>query len=129
MKRRASTILLMASLVVGCKEGVTPARICTTEARAGIQVEVRDAASGMPAADSVTAYAQDGLFVDTLRTFPVVPPQGALTLTGVYERPGVYAVVIMKPGYRDWIHANVVVNKDECHVITVHLDARLERTP
>ncbi|MEK7248939.1 MAG: hypothetical protein AAB209_00810 [Bacteroidota bacterium] len=122
--------LCFVAVVYGCKDDALRGRICTTEARTGIQIAVRDAATGAPAAYGVLAIAQDISFTDTLRALPYgTDPQSALTMVGVYERPGVYTVILMKPGYRDWMRTNIVVNKDECHVITVQLDARLERTP
>jgi hypothetical protein len=114
-------------LLSGCKDEGTSGRLCTTEARAGIQVNVRDALTGDPAAEGAIAYAQDGAYVDTLHALPTLPPQLPLTLVGVFERPGVYTVVVQKAGYREWRRTNVVVTADECHVITVTLEARLER--
>ncbi len=109
--------------VCACNDqGPANGRICTTEARAGIQVRVRDAVTNSPAAHGSVVIAQDQAYADTLRGF-----FDSLTVAGVYERPGVYTVSIKKAGYRDWQQANVVVTSDECHVITVSLDARLER--
>lgn len=116
--------LLMVS--PGCEDHGTSGRVCTTEARAGIQVEVRDALSGEPAAQGAVGIAYDGAYADTLQLFPNVPPHLPLTLIGAVERPGVYTVVVRKSGYRDWIRAGVEVRHDGCHVITVKLEARLE---
>jgi hypothetical protein len=91
-----------------------------------LQISVRDARTGLPAANNVVATAQDINFIDTLRTFPFGNPDSALTLHGVYERAGVYTVILRKVGYQDWIRTDVIVNRDECHVITVQLDARLQ---
>lgn len=123
-----SVLFLLATLALypACKDDGTSGRICTTEARAGIQVDVRDATTGEPAADGAIAYAQEGAYVDTLRTFPSLPPQASSMMVGVYERPGVYTVVVRKSGYRQWVQSNVIVTKDECHVITVQLQVRLE---
>ncbi|HXG01274.1 MAG TPA: hypothetical protein VNL69_10810 [Bacteroidota bacterium] len=114
-------------IVAGCKDDGTSGRICTTEARAGIQLDVRDALTGEPAAEGALAYALDGSYADTLDVLPTLPPQAPLTMAGVFERPGVYTVVVRKTGYRDWMQVGVVVRHDGCHVITVMLDARLER--
>ncbi len=125
--RRGLLLLAVLALYAGCKDDGTLGRICTTEARAGIQVDVRDAATGEPAADGAIAYAQEGAYVDTLRTIPNLPPYASSMMAGVYERPGVYTVVVRKSGYRDWVQSNVIVTADECHVITVQLQARLDR--
>lgn len=114
-------------MFASCKDnGLNGGRLCTTEARAGINIEIRDAATSLPAARGAIAVVSDHSFVDTLRGIPFAD---SLTVFGVFERPGVYTVVITKSGYRDWTRSNVVVNKDECHVIPVQLDARLERIP
>lgn len=117
---------LVVFLAVHCRDEAQPGRICTTEARVGIQVSVRDSLSGLPAAGGAVAVIQDQSFIDTLRAIPFAD---SLMLYGAYERPGVYTVLITKSGYRNWLRTNVVVNKDECHVITVQLDARLQRNP
>jgi hypothetical protein len=123
-------LICFALAFMSCRDSiVNGGRICSTEARVGIQVAVRDVITGLPAATDVLALAQDHSFIDTLRTLPFGSPDSALTLYGVYERAGVYSVMVKKTGYRDWIRTNVVVDKDECHVITVQLDARLERVP
>lgn len=90
--------------------------------RAGIQVKIRDASTGAPAAYGAVAIAQDQSYTDTRRPF-----FDSLTVAGVFERPGVYTVEVRKTGYRDWQQANVVVTSDECHVRTVTFEARLER--
>ena len=46
-----------------------------------------------------------------------------------YERPGVYDVLVQKPGYEDWTAENVRVRDGTCNVQTIDLQARLERTP
>jgi hypothetical protein len=37
----------------------------------------------------------------------------------------VYTVVVMKSGYQTWKRDGVRVDHDECHVLTVTLDANL----
>lgn len=125
---RFIVIVACAALVcAGCKDSGSPSGVmCTTEARVGLQISVRDAVTGLPAANNVIAIARDNSFVDTLRAFPFGNPDSALTLYGLYERPGVYAVILKKSGYQDWIRTDVVLNKDQCHVITVQLEARLQ---
>jgi len=87
--------------------------------RAGIVVTVRDALTGVALADSASGHAYDGAFVDTLRQVPRVPVFDVSALAGVYERPGIYTVIIRRQGYREWMQVNVVVKRDECHAIPV----------
>ncbi|MEO5580406.1 MAG: PEGA domain-containing protein [Gemmatimonadaceae bacterium] len=58
------------------------------------------------------------------------PGGGALDdvlLSLAYERAGTYTVTVTKPGYREWRRTGVQVGRDECHVITVPLTARLQQ--
>lgn len=122
---RYLAVCVCVGLLAGCRDGpLSGGRICSTEAKAGIQVDVRDAVTGNPAARGAVAIAADHSFVDTLRMWP---GPDSLTVVGAFERPGVYAVIITKEGYRDWVRLNVVVGKDECHVITVRITALLEQ--
>ncbi|MBX2992148.1 MAG: carboxypeptidase regulatory-like domain-containing protein [Bacteroidetes bacterium] len=119
--------LTLTLVAPGCMEtGINNGIICTTEARAGIQIDIRDSLSGQPAAIGATVVVQHNTYIDTLRGILLAD---SLTVSGAYERPGIYTIIITKSGYVDWIRPDVVVNKDECHVITVRLEARLERVP
>lgn len=115
---------LAGCLLLGCKEHTVDGRVCSTEARAGIQIAIRDAITGAPAATGALAVAYDGPYSDTLRGVPMFD---SLTVFGVFERPGTYTAIVSKSGYHDWIHSNIVVRKDECHVIPVILEAQLNR--
>jgi len=87
-------------------------------------VFVRDSSSGAPIGRGSKATAADGIFVATA-TYPG-GTQDDLPLSLAHERAGTYTVVVTKPGYRDWRASGVRVTRDECHVITVTLTARLE---
>ena len=120
-QRRVTLVLralLLAPALVSC-EGVPPGA-CTLEARAGINVEVRDSVTGAPAAVGAIAIARDGGFADTLRTLDGV------TVSGAWERPGTYAVGIAKAGYQGWNATGVRVIDAGCHVQAVSLQARLQ---
>ena len=111
------TILSVGVLLSSCA-------VCPAIALPYLTVEVRDAQTGAPAAEGATGTATDGTFTDPLNTFDnlVMYPE-------TYERPGVYDVLVQKPGYEDWTAENVRVRDGECNVQTVDLEARLERTP
>lgn len=110
----------------GCKKEEFIA--CTLEARAGIQVEVRDSLTGKAAAFGVVGFVQDDQYVDTLRIVGWQPNDpSAHTMVAAYERRGTYTVVLRKAGYREWVRSNILVGGDECHVNTVSLTALLER--
>lgn len=103
--------------------------ICTTSVEPGLEIQVRDARTGAPAAAGVVAIARDGAYTDTLRVAGWNGPPGdstATTVAGASERPGTYDIRIQKPGYRAWERTGVRVRDDECHVVTVRLDVLLE---
>jgi hypothetical protein len=111
------TALALAVLTVA---SCNPFLSCTSQVQAGIAVEVKDAATGVPAADGARGIVRDGAFVDSLF--------GTSThMSGAYERPGVYEVIIAKEGYREWRTAGVEVTSGRCHVNTAQLLAMLER--
>lgn len=116
--RRALLIFLTASAAGGGDEVVA----CTTEARPGLSVTVRDAVSGLAVTSDVEVVARDGAYADTARS--------SLIASGVYvlaiERRGTYDVTVVHPAYRRWTRSNVVVGADQCHVRTVSLVVLLQ---
>ncbi len=123
MKTPFAVLALAACLCASACDTAEPG-ICTQEARAGIVVEVRDARTGAAAATDAIGIITEGSFAEKLET-PGDP--GALQLYGVYERAGTYTVMITKAGYRLWREQDVRVERDECHVQTVVLEARIEQ--
>jgi hypothetical protein len=98
--------------------------ICTLEARSSFAVTVTDSTSGGPIRSGATVRVTDGSFADTL----LAPGAGASAYSGgVYERPGTYTVAVSHPDYRPWQRSGVEVTRDECHVQTQQLTARLQR--
>lgn len=117
---------LGAGRLTGCQM-LFDTRLCTTDVRFGIVVEVRDAVTGAPAATSARLTVRDGEYVETVET--PWPATDALILQAAAERRGTYDVTVQKSGYLDWTRADVRVREDECHVIPVQLDARLPPAP
>ena len=115
-----------AFLLLSACDSMLPPILCTKELRAGLVVNVFDAATGASAAENALALAIDGAFVDTLEV--VYAGRAVATgFAGAYERAGRYDVVVRKEGYAEWTAREVRVTRDECHVQTVTLDALLER--
>jgi hypothetical protein len=96
----------------------------------GIQVEVRDAATGQPAALGALGTARSR---DT--TYRLEGPTGApdtLLMVGVWNRAGTFDVSINKQGYTQWNVFNVLVESTggACPFpITVGLQADLQPSP
>ena len=139
--KRVSLAVLLALIAAGCTAesrdpgGAANSRVppigivCTENLVASIVVDVRDG-FGNPAAYGATAEFRDGDFVYTVRGgSDALDPATAVRITGPYERAGLYTVTVRKPGYRDWVATDVLVQADECHVHTVVLQATLEKAP
>jgi hypothetical protein len=94
----------------------------------GVVVEIRDAEDDSPQAAGSRGAVHEGAFTDSLR-----PHAGAgdqmVSRAAADERPGRYTVRIEHDGCATWEATGVRVRRDECHVITAELTARLERRP
>lgn len=88
-----------------------------------MEVEVRDAVTGAPAALGATGSIRDG---DVVHELQMLDPSEALYLT-TYGGAGMYDVLIQKEGYRDWTRPRVQVRDRGCGQLeTVRLEAQLE---
>ena len=96
-----------------------PQTICTREARSALAVTVVDDATGARI-DGATVRVTDGSHSENLAGMDG-------TYSGAHERAGTYTVVVSHPDYRQWQRAGIVVERDECHVITEAVEARLVR--
>jgi hypothetical protein len=123
----AGVLVATGMLARGCASpfGIT----CTEEGEFAVHVEVRDAATGAPAAEGATLIIREGEYVDSMRGSVDLPPPPVLS-AGL-EREGTYHVVVRKSGYEDWIRENVQVRRGgECNKLQpVQLKASLRRLP
>ena len=101
---------------------------CLMNIEPAIEVEVRDAATGGPAATGARGTVTDGDFVDSLR-LSRRDDSGWFSMRAADERPGTYDVRLENPSYKTWERSGVRVRDGECHVRTVQLEARLEPSP
>lgn len=104
-----------------------PGAVCTQEARPGLQVELKDKATGATTGfTNVVVIARDGAYSDSA-SFPAYPPQFQTAVSLAYERAGTYALTVRADGYQPWERSGIVVTADRCHVITQTFTALLER--
>ena len=99
--------------------------VCTDELRFSVVVEVRDVATGTPAARGVTGISEHESGVLTEFT-----AEGDLRLYGNWdsELPGKHTISVRKPGYQaDVVHADV--DADRCHVKTETVEAEIAQNP
>jgi hypothetical protein len=107
-------IFLLILSLAACKsdEGIN----CTEEARAGLQVRVISESTLEPVTEGISVVAIEGDFQEELELWP-----GNTDFTGLFERAGTYTVIVSGEGFIPVTIGNVVIQRDECHVITEFL--------
>jgi len=112
--------LLVAFVVAanGCGQA------CDAVLKAGIVLTIVDGATGNPI-EEATVIATEGSYSETVNLPSSPPAPGHAVLA--FERPGTYRVEVQAPGYLPWVMSSVRVSRDDCHVQTVELTARLTR--
>ncbi|MDP2160987.1 MAG: carboxypeptidase-like regulatory domain-containing protein [Flavobacterium sp.] len=97
--------------------------VCTQEAKAGLNVTVKDAVTNAVLSDGVTVIAQDGPYVETLQLFT---GDDVVVFFGAIERVGTYIVTVSKEGYQTFTSEPIVVTADVCHVIPQLITVNLQ---
>lgn len=120
---RISVIFLPLLLLVASCDG-DESIVCTTEARFGVNVVVRDAVTGQPVLEAVRGALHEGSYLDSLEVIHDIEGRIA-SLVGAVERPGTYRVEVVAEGYRPWLRTDVRVSADRCHVIPVAIQVDL----
>jgi len=117
--------VILTSAAIGCSSPTANNIVCTDIFIVGLTVTVQDSVTGAPAYAGATVIARDGTYADSASrpanstdTFP-------LPLAG--ERAGTYDVTVRESGYLDWTRKGVQVTRNECHVNTVAVTAKLQR--
>jgi hypothetical protein len=97
--------------------------VCTQEAKAGLNITVKDAVTNVILSTGVTVTAQDGMYTETLE---VLDGDDSAVFIGAWERQGTYIVTVSKEGYQTFISSPIQVTADECHVIPQLLNVALQ---
>ncbi|WP_333693408.1 hypothetical protein [Flavobacterium sp.] len=87
---------------------------CTQEAKAGLNITVKDAVTNEYLSTGITVIAQDGSYTETLEAFP---QSDIPVFMGAYERVGTYIFTVSKEGYQTYTSELVTLTADVCHVI------------
>jgi hypothetical protein len=107
---------------------------CTADERAGIEVTVGDAATGLYLTPIAEVVVHDGGgYTEKLEPSQLMPDSTGENLVpasvaGARERPGTYRVEVSAPGYRPAVRAGVLVQRGECHVGTNRLLIELRKS-
>lgn len=116
--------LFMVLLTTGlpftsCIDRTPDGRVCTDLFAYGVSAQVTDAVTGQPITNA-TLTLRDGDYTEVMQAFPTGD------FVGAGERPGTYTLTIDVPGATSDTVTGIVVRSDECHVIGVALDVRVE---
>ena len=117
-------IIAMAQLLLAtqCNEddnGIA----CTEEARAGLNITIKDAETNLYLSEGVSVIATDGSYSETLISFDVTEP----IFSGAYEREGNYIITVSKTGYVTYTSEIITVTSDLCHVIPQQITILLQK--
>ncbi len=115
-----SFLILFILIVIGCNNIDDIA--CTLEARAGLNVTVKDAATNNYLGIGTTVLATDGNYSETLQYKEGIIP----TFSGAWEREGNYILTVSAEGYATYVSENIIVTSDECHVIPQQIEVLLQ---
>ena len=117
---------IYAFIFYGCEDSAVN---CTTEFVSGLEVTVIDVATGNSIIEGKPiGIAQDGNYIDTMGiSSRSVDLKEFRYLYGAGERIGRYSVRIELEGYETWSKENIIVTRDECHVITQKITAFLKK--
>jgi hypothetical protein len=128
MSPRPFLALAAAAIVGSCGKSVAAPIACTEIAMAAVNVKVLDSVSslGLPFS-SLWARVRDGVYMDSSFVVQTLATDAPKTFGLAYERSGTYEVTVKAIGYKEWKRSNIVVARDECHVIPVLITARLQR--
>ena len=115
---RRVLLVTLAVAANGCGQA------CDAVLKAGIVLTIFDGATGNPI-EEATVIATEGSYSETVNLPSSPPAPGHAVLA--FERPGTYRVEVQAAGYLPWVMSSVRVSRDDCHVETVALTARLTK--
>jgi len=115
---RRVLLVTLAVAANGCGQA------CDAVLKAGIVLTIVDGATGNPI-EEATVIATDGSYSEAVNLPSSPPAPGHAVLA--FERPGTYRVEVQAAGYLPWVMSSVRVSRDDCHVETVALTARLTK--
>ena len=95
---------------------------CTEEARAGLNITVKNAVSNQVLGTGIKVIAKEGNYSETLEFFDANNP----VFSGAWERVGTYIVTVSGVGYTTFVSNAITVTADECHVILQQLQVSLQ---
>jgi hypothetical protein len=97
------------------------------EARPALTVTITDSLNPSKTAfTNVSVIAIEGAFRDSVFVASTQQSAYGRTLSLAHEHSGRFTVRVRADGYAVWEKSGIDVQKDQCHVVTVPVTARLE---
>lgn len=92
---------------------------CTTEARSGVGVTLRETHTDLPI-EGATLTLSEGTYSEVLMEM------GPGLYVGAWERAGVYELTVQAANYESAYRPDIVVLQGECHMIPAGLQIELD---
>lgn len=115
-------VIICLFIFLSCTSNKIDGIPCTEEARAGLNITVKNAVTNQIFGEGVTVKATDGNYIETLEFFDSNNP----IFSGAWERAGTYIVTVSGVGYVTFVSESITVTSDECHVIPQQLQVSLQ---
>jgi hypothetical protein len=117
-----SLLIICLFIFLSCTSNKIDDIPCTEEARAGLNITVKNAVTNQILGEGITVKATDGNYTETLELFNANNP----VFSGAWERAGTYIVTVSDDGYVTFVSESITVTSDECHVIPQQLQVTLQ---
>lgn len=115
-------LIICLFIFLSCTSNKTDEIQCTEEARAGLNITVKNAVNNQILGEGITVKATDGNYTETLEFFNANNP----VFSGAWERAGTYIITVSGVGYVTFVSESITVTSDECHVIPQQLQVSLQ---
>ncbi len=123
---RHVTALYLSIAALACKASDVT---CPGNVVPGLEIEVRDAVSGVAVAFLAVGEARSSGGTYALEPGQYGGSADSLLLVGAWNRWGLFRVLVMRAGYREWTASDVLVESTGgpcARPMTVRLEARLQ---
>jgi predicted nucleic acid-binding Zn-ribbon protein len=111
-KIKILSMIACFALIFSCDSEDDGQILCTTEAVAGLNVQVKDAETNEILTEGVLVIAQEGEYSEILMNI-----EQSSAFIGAWERMGDYTITVSKVGYQTYTTDVISVETDVCHVI------------
>lgn len=117
-----SLLIICLFIFLSCTSNKIDGVPCTEEARAGLNITVKNTITNQILGEGITVKATDGNYTEILEFFNANNP----VFSGAWERAGTYIIIVSGVGYVTFVSEAITVTSDQCHVIPQQLQVSLQ---